>query len=74
MMLKKIDKIDANEQSNLKLALPERCDEVVAILGRVADKWTVVTVMLLTAGSMRFNELKRRIGSVSGCHLPSVPR
>ncbi|WP_245159317.1 winged helix-turn-helix transcriptional regulator [Brevundimonas intermedia] len=45
--------------------LPNRCGDVSQVLARVGDKWTVLVVMMLAAGPMRFNALKRRIGKVS---------
>ena len=35
------------------------------VLARVGDKWTVLVVSILGNGSMRFNELRRALGSVS---------
>ncbi|MGO9135711.1 MAG: winged helix-turn-helix transcriptional regulator [Methylovirgula sp.] len=45
--------------------LPERCQKVSQILARIGDKWSVLVVMLLGDGPLRFNELKRKIGGVS---------
>lgn len=45
--------------------LPGACAAVSSILSRVGDKWTVLVVMTLADGPMRFNELKRKIGGVS---------
>jgi DNA-binding HxlR family transcriptional regulator len=41
------------------------CLEVKEILGRLGDKWTIVTVTMLVDGPRRFNELKRSIGGIS---------
>jgi DNA-binding HxlR family transcriptional regulator len=35
------------------------------LLDRVGDKWSVLILMLLGEGDMRFNGLKRRIGGIS---------
>lgn len=43
----------------------EDCRAVSDILGRVGDKWTVLVVGYLSAGPMRFSELKRGIGGIS---------
>ena len=43
----------------------EDCRAVSDILGRVGDKWTVLVVGYLSAGPMRFSELKRCIGGIS---------
>jgi DNA-binding HxlR family transcriptional regulator len=45
--------------------LPEHCEKVSQILSRIGDKWSVLVVMLLGDGPLRFNELKRKIGGVS---------
>jgi DNA-binding HxlR family transcriptional regulator len=45
--------------------LPDRCQKVGQILARIGDKWSVLVVMLLGDGPLRFNELKRKIGGVS---------
>ena len=45
--------------------MPGACTAVGSILSRVGDKWTVLVVMMLADGPMRFNELKRKIGGVS---------
>ncbi len=41
---------------------------------RVGDKWTVLVVNYLGAGSMRFNELKRSIDGISQKMLTSTLR
>lgn len=43
----------------------ENCEKVSRILARIGDKWSVLVVMLLGDGPLRFNELKRQIGGVS---------
>lgn len=35
------------------------------LLDRIADKWSVLLLLVLGEGDMRFNSLKRRIGGVS---------
>jgi len=41
------------------------CRTISTLLARIGDKWTVLVVMTLAAGSKRFNELRREIPSVS---------
>jgi DNA-binding HxlR family transcriptional regulator len=43
----------------------EDCRAVSSILGMVGDKWTVLIVVLLGDGPMRFNEIKRMVGGIS---------
>ena len=49
--------------------LPDRdtedCRALSSILARVGDKWTVLIVVLLGDGPMRFNEMKRMVGGIS---------
>jgi DNA-binding HxlR family transcriptional regulator len=41
------------------------CIATREILNRVGDKWSVLVVVLLGEGPMRFNQLKRSIGGIS---------
>lgn len=41
------------------------CQSVGDVLARVGDKWSVLVIYMLSSGSLRFSELKRRIGSIS---------
>ena len=41
------------------------CRSVSELLGRVGDKWTVLVVKELQAGTCRFNALKRQVGGIS---------
>ena len=43
----------------------EDCRAVRSILSLVADKWTVLIVVLLGDGPKRFNEIKRLVGGIS---------
>ncbi len=45
--------------------LPADCRAISDVLARVGDKWSVLVVSRLGAGSMRFNELRRSIGGIS---------
>ena len=42
------------------------CRAVASVLARVGDKWSVLVIMMLIGGPMRFNELKRTI-------FPTIP-
>ena len=41
------------------------CKNVAPVLNRVGDKWSMMIVMMLSQGSMRFSELKRAIDGIS---------
>jgi DNA-binding HxlR family transcriptional regulator len=41
------------------------CRAVADILARIGDKWTVFVVGLLSNGPMRFNEIRKSVGSIS---------
>jgi DNA-binding HxlR family transcriptional regulator len=43
----------------------EDCRDLRSILALVADKWTVLIVVLLGDGPKRFNEIKRAVGGIS---------
>jgi len=43
----------------------EDCRALRSILALVADKWTVLIVVLLGDGPKRFNEIKRMVGGIS---------
>jgi DNA-binding HxlR family transcriptional regulator len=49
-------------------AIPHKSAECLAVnsvLARVGDKWSVLIIVLLGDGKMRFNELKRLVGGIS---------
>lgn len=46
-------------------ATHENCSAVSPVLARVGEKWSMLIVMLLGSGPVRFNELKRRIDGIS---------
>jgi DNA-binding HxlR family transcriptional regulator len=41
------------------------CQTISGLLQRIGDKWSLLVVQMLADGSMRFNELRRAIPSVS---------
>jgi DNA-binding HxlR family transcriptional regulator len=46
------------------LELPvEKCKTLGNMLARVGDKWSMMTIVSLEAGTLRFNELRRRTGA-----------
>ena len=45
--------------------VPTDCNRVTPILQRVGDKWTVLIVITLGDGSLRFSELRKKIGNIS---------
>lgn len=52
----------------------EDCRAVSEILQRIGDKWTVLVVGKLGAGSMRFNELRAAVGGISQKMLTTTLR
>jgi len=38
---------------------------VTPVLARIGDKWTILVIMALSEGSLRFNELKRLLDGIS---------
>ena len=44
---------------------PEDCRAMSDLLARVGDKWTVLVVAELGNGALRFNEIRRALGSIS---------
>lgn len=45
--------------------VPSECNNVAPILQRIGDKWTVLVVILLGDGSLRFSELRKKISNIS---------
>ena len=45
--------------------LHEDCRKVSQVLARVGDKWSVLVVMLLRDGPLRFNAIKRALNGIS---------
>ena len=41
------------------------CQAVNSVLARVGDKWSVLIIVLLGDGKLRFNEIKRLVGGIS---------
>ncbi|WP_416066599.1 winged helix-turn-helix transcriptional regulator [Rhizobium sp. ZK1] len=41
------------------------CRSISQMLGRIGDKWTIMTITMLLDGPRRFNELRRLIGGIS---------
>jgi DNA-binding HxlR family transcriptional regulator len=53
---------------------PDVCQSVTEVLARIGDKWSILTIAMLSRGSMRFSELKRSLGSISQKVLTSTLR
>lgn len=51
---------------------PEVRDAISDLLARIGDKWSLLIVSTLGAGSLRFNELRRHIGDISQKMLSST--
>ncbi len=50
------------------------CRRISEILSRVGDKWTVLVIVQLKGGPLRFSEIKRRLGSISQKMLTTTLR
>ncbi|MCA0205645.1 MAG: helix-turn-helix transcriptional regulator [Proteobacteria bacterium] len=44
------------------------------VLSRIGDKWTVLVIVTLSRGSLRFSEIEREIGNISKKMLTSTLR
>jgi DNA-binding HxlR family transcriptional regulator len=60
----------ANVQEGTSVTLgnihvPSECKRLGEVLQRIGDKWTILIVVQLAGGALRFSELRRRIGSIS---------
>lgn len=44
---------------------PEDCRAVVSVLALIGDKWSVLIIVVLGNGPVRFNQIKRLIGGIS---------
>ncbi len=52
----------------------EPCRRISEILSRVGDKWSLLVIRELGDGSLRFSEIKRRLGSISQKMLTTTLR
>lgn len=43
----------------------DSCTPVRTVLAKVADKWSILTIMVLSEGTKRFSELQRSIEGIS---------
>lgn len=41
------------------------CQGLAEVLATIGDKWTILVVGTLSKGSLRYNEIQRRVGSIS---------
>lgn len=58
-----VTKIDPNSMDPADIHAG--CRSVTPVLARIGDKWTILVVMLLSAGALRFNEMKRLLDGIS---------
>ncbi len=45
--------------------VPSDCRQVAPILQRIGDKWSILCVIALGKGPLRFNEMKRQVNGIS---------
>ncbi|SLN40093.1 winged helix-turn-helix transcriptional regulator [Roseisalinus antarcticus] len=50
------------------------CIAISDVLSRIGDKWSVLVIVKLAAGPMRFSELQREIGNISKKMLTTTLR
>jgi DNA-binding HxlR family transcriptional regulator len=62
--------VRAPEASNSHAA----CQAEVETLARIGDKWTVMVVGALSKGSIRYNEIGRRVEGISPRSRFNVPK
>ncbi|MFM0304237.1 helix-turn-helix domain-containing protein [Paraburkholderia sediminicola] len=55
-------------------ASPEICTKSAFVLSLLGDKWSVRVIVRLSAGTLRFNEIKRLVGGISQRVLTSTLR
>jgi DNA-binding HxlR family transcriptional regulator len=41
------------------------CRKISQVLARIGEKWSVLIIMMLSEGTLRFSDLKRMIGGIS---------
>ncbi len=51
--------------SPISSAVSKCCPTIRAMLNRVGDKWSMLIVLLLSEGPLRFNALRRKIDGIS---------
>lgn len=43
----------------------EECSTAQSVLARIGDKWSILIIVMLGNGPMRFNAIKREVGGIS---------
>ena len=56
---------DDGPDAGIDVHEPGRCRATGDVLARIGDKWSVLVVVVLSNGTLRFSDLRRRIGSIS---------
>ncbi len=67
-------KVPTNCPTSLQELPADVCHSVGDVLALVGDKWSILVINMLSHGSLRFSELKRRLGSISQKVLTSTVR
>jgi len=47
------------------LSVNATCRDVGQVLSRIGEKWTILVLIALRKGPLRFNEMKRQVGGIS---------
>jgi DNA-binding HxlR family transcriptional regulator len=56
---------DANRFAPTETLGPSDCKGLASVLASVGDKWTILVVGALSKGTLRYNELQRRVTGIS---------
>ena len=57
--------VETNKSVPVETLAPADCKGLAGVLSRVGDKWTIMIVGALSRGSLRYNEIQRRVGGIS---------
>ena len=56
---------ETNKNVPMEALDPEECKGLADVLMSVGDKWTILVVGALSRGSLRYNEIQRRVSGIS---------
>lgn len=62
------------EDTGKPICSPKRLNEIRIVLDQVTNKWSIIILTLLCEEPIRFNELKRRLGTITHKSLTETLR